>query len=841
MQTRLTNRLPRWLMAHTEWVVASACIAAAILYLFHPGLGDSTMTVWSSDYGMAQHTGLSESARVLGPSSWNQVFYLGGGGAGPLVYPNWPLIAILPVGTSMWMNVAIHMLWAGVGAWYCARQIGVGRWGAALTGIAFGLTSHLVSLLYPGHIQKIQAIPWIPWTFAFFWRGWQIGKVRDFLLAAMCLAVSFQSGEPQVPLYLGLCLVLVVAQFMLRTIVQRKRGWAVCISNRLLLSAACAIAALCLSWQSVSKFAGLLGQARGAEVSQIQREQSDTTPKEVKDSKSDAESYAFATGWSFPPEDMLTFFMTGQLFGGKSPGYWGRMGTDAMTLKQTDDYVGVFVFIMALVGLLALRKERGARFAVLLLLVTLAMGLGKYTPIYRLFYSLPGMQSQRVPARWIALSAFALTLLAGFGFERYLAACHEASSLNRKRWLALPVTMVAMAGTLIMFSLLLGTGRPESATRLFGPEGLIAVSAGTQLAELRIAALLDSFRSTRNLLLAGALLAFSGLYLPLTFRSARSRSMAVLALASACLILVTVDLTRNAKHFVEFYNWKRYHQADALVNAFKQDPDICRVQPLGMQHPVMQRMVGPVGSFHHVRLTEQTSLNVIPHEYAEIYGRASSGQKNYRLNPRYYDLFNVKYVLSAFQLPPEILKYADLALIQKIPYGQNVPPVFLYRYRGFEKTPAFVSQTISCRTYAVALNTIFSPDFDPDRAVAGVDLPAIPDGAHGKAQLLDFGRRTIKIAADNDGPGWVTCKVKYTPDWRAFVDDDPAQVYRVNHVHVGVPVPKGQHQVRFVFSTSRRNVNITWASWMLACFALIVLVHPFRRLRHQLGTARQTA
>lgn len=814
----------------TPSLLALLLVTAALAVLFADSLRKADHTVWSADYSLAQHRGATEGARIGGSAAWGQYHYLGAGSSGTLIYPHWPILALLPVATSMWVSIALHMLWAGIGAWYCSRQMGVGPWGAALAGVAFGLTTHIVSLLYPGHVQKIQCIPWIPWTLACFWKACSQLKLRDFILTAMCLAVAFQSGEPQLPYYLGLCMAAIAILATLDTWFGREPDRYALIFKRAGLSVLCILLTLLLGAQSISRFAGLLHRVRAPDVEQAHKEESSSSGGKNEDD-SHEEAYAFATSWSFPPEDMLTFFMSMQLFGGKSPGYWGRMGSENMVLKQTDDYVGVLVFFLALAGLVAVRRHKGARFMALLLFASLIIGLGKYTPVYRIIYELPTMKSQRIPARWLAFTVLSFSVLAGFGLDHLIRSIREDTKSIRLRWLALPGVMLVVALALVAVQSILGVGADDFALRAFGQQGSIATSPSIQLAQARAGAFVDSLRTTRNLLLVGAALVGGALLLSGRMKSEKSRLGTAIAVGVFCLLHATVDLSRNAKHFVEFYNWKQFHRGDTLVDYLKRTPEMSRIQPVGMRHPVINRLVGPLTGWHRLRFAEPTSLNVIPKEYAAIYAHTSDSQYNYRFNPRYYDIFNVQHVLTAFEIPADLLQYSRLQLVQKIPYGGSIPPVFLYRYKGYAQSPAFVSQTVNVEDQDEAIDMVCKPTFDLNTTIVGVDLPATTDRSTGRADLVEFGRRNIDIRSESDGPGWITCKVKYTPDWKAMVDNKPVEVHRVNYVHMGVHVPAGKHDVRLVFAPSRMSVNITWASWAVAGLFLAWSTYRARRSR----------
>ena len=819
--------LPKPKKEHIPLLAFLACLLTALLFLFWPGIENSKMTVWSADHGMESHRYRVEGARSFGGFEWRQTQFLGSGNKhGILLNPNWPILAAFPLGISFWLNIAFLMACGGVGARYCARSMGVGRWGAAFSGIAFALTSHMISLLYPGHISKMQAIPWIPWALGFFWQGWQTGRFRYYILTAMALGASLQSGEPQLALYLGFCLAAMAAYQIISIATEKQDNTTLNLLKKTAMSAACVVLALLLAYQSASKFSSFL--AKNAPTLNNSSESSEQTIE--KKAAAEQKAYDFATGWSFPPEDCLTFFLTGQLFGGKSPGYWGRMGTANLKLKQTDDYLGVLVVAFAILGLLLIRRKKAVLFLLLLFFGSLLLAFGRYTPIYRLIYSLPTMASQRVPARWIIFTATSVVILAGFGFEHFLEICRNDSFAKKKHYFALPAGMIILTAILWFVLLFTGTNASDFAQSAFGTNGSIATSAGSQLASLRATRFISAIKTAQVLLIIGALVLAIGLFVNSMTRSEQTRRTILQLVAFACLGLATIDLSRNAGHFIQFYDWQQFHKSNSLIDFFKKDPDLFRIQPIGAhRHPVLNQLLGPVGKWQSLRFTEAPEAHRTERKLDALFNALSSESRNYRFNPKYYDIFNVKYVLSAMKLPADLQKSARLSLVSTIPFGNRTPPLFLYQYSGYSANPGFISTSVAAENETHALSILCSATFNPNRSVVGEDTPANISNVKGKATLIKFDKRRIEISTTSDGAGWIVCKERYTPDWKAFVDGEPSETVNLNYLHFGTQVPSGRHKVKFLYRPSHRTFNITALAWLVSIATLLALPVFFRK------------
>ena len=818
------------------FLIAFPLLVACVFVLFGSCLTNGNLVPWAADYGMPSHRGVVEAIRGFGGFFWAPTYYLGYGNVnGTLLYPHWPILAVLPVSLSFTVNIALHLLWAGLGGWFCSRALGVGKWGAAISAVAFGLSTHAISLIYPGHIAKIQAIVWIPWTIGFFWKAWSSGKPRDFLLCAVCFAPALQSGEPQIPLYLGFYLpvIALIGAWSLRS--QGISPLAGHLLKRFGLSLACAALTSLLAFQAISTYSAWMGGVRPGTVAE-----KTTSDESLPNAAQDKAKWDFATGWSFPPEDSLTFLLTGQLFGGRSPGYFGRMGTDTMTLKETDDYVGVLVVFLALLALGGIRKNRAIGFLLFVLLTSLVIGYGRYTPVYRAIFALPTMASQRVPARWIALTTFAFAMLAGFGLDRLLAVCRTGTPAQRKRYLALPACMGLTALLLLILQFSVGTGSDGFAEKAFGTSGFLASSSAPNLAALRAERFVHALKTAEILLMTGAAILLVGLLNRFLVRAEPTQKKLIQAVAAAAVLLTGIDLTLNAKHFVEPYNWKQYHQGDGLVQLIQRDPDLFRVQPLGTQrHPVLNRLVGPVGSWNRLRLTEQTSMNVLPTDIAKVHRALSVNQVDYRFNPRYYDLFNVKYILSPFDFPADLQERSHIRLSHRVPYGKGIPPLMLYRYTGFSPNPCLVTSTRNVTTEDELLRVLTSPGFNPATTTTGMGLPKIDTEAHGTVSLTKYGKSSISLEATTDDDAWIVMREHFDKHWRATIDGKDAQVYRLNLLHFGVPIESGQHTVKFVYAPPRTKLLVSSSAWIitLTCAVLSLLGwRPGSRKQHLANT-----
>lgn len=796
-------KLKSFFREQPQAVLGFLVLFIALANIFHTGFSDSSQTIWSTDYKLALHRNYSEMAQSFQPQAWDATYFLGGI-TDALIYPNWPLIGILPVGLSMWLNVMLHFMIAGIGAWVLCRKMQIGNWGAALATVGFGLTSHLLSLTHAGHIYKIQSLPWIPWVFAYYYAGWKQGSYKSFIASAMFFALSFQGGEPQVPFYSGLFLALFTPLLLTQKL--REGASMKQVGTLFSLSALCAILTVLLALQCLSKYADVKSSYKNlGELSA-----STTEDKAAKEKQ----KYDFATGWSFPPEDTSTFLMTHKVRGGLTPAYFGRLGTEDFKLRLNDDFMGVAICIFALTGLAVGRKHEAYPFLLILLVVSLFVGFGRYTPVYKLVYQLPTMASQRAPARWIFFSSLPICIFAGIGFEHFIKAL-----INRdKRWIALPVGILAMLLIVLMVGRSLGIHSQDFAQKAFGPEGSISSTPNPSLQKLRTENVLAAFTRTETLLFLSLLISAPMVWV--SVHKTRGSLIVIYACSTLFIALASVDLSLNGKNFIQFYDWQAYHRGNAIIQHFKADKGIFRIQPLGTQaHPAINQIVGPIGRWNGLLFTEAQEAHRVKGEFAAMQQMLKTKQLPHQLNPRWFDLHNVKYLLSAYKLPTDLLKACRLTPDKQ--YNFNQPgPLFIYRYEDFKPFVQFTASAnhtdsddealiAACKTKA-SNPIIYSPLVEDQNLTS-----------QGMAKVLKMSKGGIKIKSRQDGDGWIVVHTLFSKDWKARVNGKKVSILKSHGLYPAIPVPAGDTQIELLVSRFSFKHMAMISTWVLCIVVLI--------------------
>jgi hypothetical protein len=120
-----------------------------------------------------------------------------------------------------------------------------------------------------------------------------------------------------------------------------------------------------------------------------------------------------------------------------------------------------------------------------------------------------------------------------------------------------------------------------------------------------------------------------------------------------------------------------------------------------------------------------------------------------------------------------------------------------------------------------------SPSFDPAKtlvkiAAAGEVLGTAQRGRESpedRATITSYAAEQIEIETNFASPGWLVLTDSYYPGWQATIDQQPVDILPVNLLFRAIPIPSGEHQIRFEFRP--RSV---WQGALVSTAALLVVI-----------------
>lgn len=133
-------------------------------------------------------------------------------------------------------------------------------------------------------------------------------------------------------------------------------------------------------------------------------------------SKSGGVSFDTATNFPYPYKHLLTFFNP-YLFGNPSDASYPVFRGDWGIFWENTAYLGIAPLILAFISLFFIKNYDVRKFLIILL-VSLLIVFGKFSPVYFIF-SFPPFNFFRVPSKFLLLTAFSLTFLSAIVINKF--------------------------------------------------------------------------------------------------------------------------------------------------------------------------------------------------------------------------------------------------------------------------------------------------------------------------------------------------------------------------------------------------------------------------------------
>jgi len=305
-------------------------------------------------------------------------------------YPTQWCFALSSFNTAFTLQYVFALTIGGVTSAFFARRLGSSIFAAVLAGVLFSVSGHFLTLIHAGHLQKVMAIAWAPFVLAHATKWAERGReaTAASLLAGVGLALQLLASHTQIA-YATFAAALLLS-------VASSRG-ALARLGRAFRSAALA-AAVAVVLSAVQMFPGMEMSALSNRAAGV--------------------SYAEAVETSYPPLELWEYVIPrvfGASLGDPAEPYFGFWGE-----RIVSDFIGWGAIMLALVGLGF--RARPLRWPLASLVVlSILVGLGRYTPLYAVLYRwLPGMAKFRSPGTFMFIATVGLVQLAAFGFDRLL-------------------------------------------------------------------------------------------------------------------------------------------------------------------------------------------------------------------------------------------------------------------------------------------------------------------------------------------------------------------------------------------------------------------------------------
>ncbi|MFQ5915424.1 MAG: YfhO family protein [Nitrospinota bacterium] len=221
---------------------------------------------------------------------------------------------------------------------------------------------------------------------------------------------------------------------------------------------------------------------------------------------------------------------------------------------------------------------------------------------------------------------------------------------------------------------------------------------------------------------------------------------------------------------------------------------------------------------------------------------------------KWLDLFNVKYVLLSNDeedlLRPDKFRLVHSSEVRIYENTDVLPRAFVVYDYEVEGDPARAIRRLSDKSFdyrsRVLLDEPLSPDLGVRRVTPEREEPFSSSVAEAGAPLsevrfLEYRPNEVTLRVKSDRPGFLFLADSYHPGWRAFVDGNQVPVVPANFIFRGVPVPKGEHEVKFQFRPRSFLIGSGVTGGTLVLLWLVAVFSLYRRGAEHLPTGEKVS
>lgn len=779
---------------------------------------------------------------------WNDLYWVGGEqpSASP-TFTSFLLYGLGPVGYAKWY-APLAVLFAAVGGAFFARRLG-GKGGVmALVALAAALNSNYFSYDCWGLASRSLTLGALLLGISALWGPGQQQWLARTALAGFCVGIGLMESYD-----VGAIFSLYLAAFALfLTIIDSEKlgaGLGKAVVRVGLLAVCAAIMAAHTLGTLIST------QVKGVAI----LDQKQETPQEKWD---------WATQWSLPKQETLRVLIPG-LYGyrmdtGEGGNYWGRVGETPGWDKHhqgwprysgAGEYAGVLVLLVAAWAVAQALRRKNSVFPdrerkIILFwagaaVVSLLLAWGRHAPFYQLIYPLPFFKTIRNPIKFTHPMHLSLIILFALG----------TVGLWRTH---LEKAVASKGGLLLTFLQWWRTGAGFERRWLMGLFGLIGLSAlgwllfaasrAEVLRYLQASGFPENFAPMIFKFSLGEIgwyllfLVLSVVWMGLVLSGALAGGRARWALVLGGLVLAT-DLVRANAPWVIYYDYKDRLASHPVLDILREKPYLQRVKGLPSQ---LQELYSVEWAQHQFPYYNIQTLDVTQEprrsEENKAYRAALEGDVT-RL-ARLWELTNTRYLIGQANMVDELNRQLDpqkrrfrihtrftLAAKRENPKASDYVsvlatngPFAIIEFTGALPRAKLYSQWRVVTNGTESLKILADPAFEPAQTVL-VDEPLAVQpaaGATNEAGTVDFvsyAPKHIQLRAKSSQGGVLLLNNKHHPDWKVWVDGQPAALLRCNFLMQGVYVPAGEHQVELRFAPA---VTVWYVS--LGAFGVAILL-----------------
>jgi len=686
-------------------------------------------------------------------------------------------------------KVITYYLLLGLFTWLYLRRHGLSVVASLFGAVSFVFCAHVITMIMFGHNSKIATLIFLPLVLLATDEIWRAPSLRWVSILALAVGTMLVSSHLQIAYYTlfasGIFLI-VATVFAIRAkdgafaMLRRWIAWGVGLGLGIMASS--------VIFLSVHEYAA--HSIRGGTEGGLK--------------------YDYATNWSFHPLEMITWVLPSFMGFGKAS-YWGWM-----PFTDFPHYMGILVLLLALFTVVTWPRDRVNVFLVVLACLALLLAFGRHVPLlYNLFFEvIPYFNKFRVPSMMLVLLQFAMACLAAFGLDGLLKATGAERAVYWRRLRKLTFVLggaAAFIGILVLAGVLDNT----MAMKLAANSGTYGVPPASAPAFAR-----QQLAQIKGMVGRDVAVVLLALVLGTLLLRARLRgNMTAAAAGVGILVLTVLDLWNVDSRPAHYY--PRGHgqtfQPTQAVNFLKQDQEHYRILPLtgdGLNNNWFAYFKVPsILGYHPAKLK-------IVQDVIDDQGPVGIVKTLRAGNFNVVSMLNMKYLVAdrEYQVGP----------LETV-FRRNQ---FVMRNNAYLPRLWFVDRVRVIADPKVHLATLADTTWNPRQEALVFQSPgAIDPGTGGTAEITKYEPRELHARLNSPGNSLlVLSEIYYDAGWKAWLDEKPVPIQRVDYLLRAVIVPKGSHELRMRFDPGSFKAGIT-LSVLAYSLCLLALAGSFVQRR----------
>ena len=788
---------------------------------------------------------------------WNNAYFTISAPATVPIHPKSLLMTILPYKIYPQVTIIFHIAVMGYGLFLFLREKKLSTNASMFGAIALMFSNAIFTLILPGHLGKFETYCYFPLVLYFLSKAMNSEKWRDFFFTGAFLGIAFLGGALDVAMYFALFL----SCYFLYLLYSKKNNLKLIDFIKTNIKK---IILLCIKFALVAVFSFLMS----IQVIMVTKNTQDMGAAGVENKQ---DLWNWATRWSYPPEEVLGFFVPG-LFGyysgSETHPYWGRIANmngepKTSNFSLTAVNIGYIAFLFIIFAIFISKKKYSEKyFWIGTALFFLIASFGRYLPIiYGALFQIPIFRDARNPNKFIEIIPIPFAILSAFAADyifkaieakkedkllKYLEDEYRGVSVAQKIMYAILILSVVFA----LITILLNSFIQNSfLTDWQDKSALIAknismsfirlalISSVTTLlminsislkeitlkdkyllvAPLIIFILLSVYDTGKiSILIIGTIITF--LYIII----ANKEKLYYKYLPYAFMAIMFLDLMQTANIFIVKSNIDKMYEGTPITEHILREQGNETTMPILI--PYLYRYTTHTMPYYNIPLTEPPAASRLSKEITDMFSA-------FRINdyvgyePRLMDLLGVRYILSPTYLDNSVIAN-DITKITE--YQDSFSAAVLYELNGYRNKYEFVNSVYNAKDFNDGLGRMRIPNFNLAKEAIITDnsnnIVLNVSNSINKVEMLEYSNNKVVFNVQTPDAGVLVLKERYSPDWSVSINGEKKELLKANLLFRGVYVEAGDNNIVFEFTPTMKYAYTTIICWVILIIVTVVSI-----------------